>query len=106
MGEPASSFRPTESSFVRELLRNPLSEYCLYLYRLGRAKLRWRNFHGHYLAEWSDCQFESNVTLFERSIVVGSTIGRHTYVGARSSMIHAQIGRFCSIGRDCHIGGG
>jgi acetyltransferase-like isoleucine patch superfamily enzyme len=91
---------------VLELLRNPFTEYCLYLYRLGRGKLRWRGFRQHYLATWSDCQFEPNVTLFERASVFGSTIGRHTYVGARSTVIHANVGRFCSIGVDCHIGGG
>jgi acetyltransferase-like isoleucine patch superfamily enzyme len=36
--------------------------------------------------------------------VVNSQIGKYTYVGSGSEIIYAEIGKFCSIARDCNIG--
>lgn len=36
--------------------------------------------------------------------VVNSQIGKYTYVGSGSEIIYAEIGKFCSIARDCKIG--
>ena len=35
-----------------------------------------------------------------------SKVGRHTYVSARSTVIHTEIGSFCSIASGVSIGGG
>lgn len=35
-----------------------------------------------------------------------STVGRYTYVSARSALIHAEVGAFCSIAAGVSVGGG
>jgi virginiamycin A acetyltransferase len=36
--------------------------------------------------------------------VVNSQIGKYTFVGSGSEIIYAEIGKFCSIARDCKVG--
>lgn len=40
------------------------------------------------------------------STVVGSSMGKCSYIGEHSSVIFTDIGRFCSISNYCAIGGG
>lgn len=91
---------------MNALLRNPVTEYAAYLTNWMRGQLAFQSFTQHYLARFVRSRFEPNVTLFERAVVIDSTIGRHTYVGAGSSVAHTVIGRFCSIGPGCRFGMG
>lgn len=38
--------------------------------------------------------------------VTDSTMGDYSYLGRRSRLIHARVGKFCSISNDCAIGMG
>ena len=40
------------------------------------------------------------------SVIVDSRIGRCSYIGEHTSVLHTEIGRFCSISNYCAIGGG
>ena len=50
----------------------------------------------------SNVDRKSKVNRFAK--VVNSKVGRYSYVGARSWVIHSEIGHFCSIANDVHIG--
>lgn len=45
-----------------------------------------------------------HVVLFSGVALVNSTIGRHTYVQARSRLYNVEVGPFCSIAADVTIG--
>lgn len=40
-----------------------------------------------------------------RSIVVGSKVGRYSYISENTSVLYCTIGAFSSIASDCFIGG-
>lgn len=40
------------------------------------------------------------------SVVVASEIGKCSYIGEHSSVLHTKIGKYCSISNYCTIGGG
>lgn len=42
--------------------------------------------------------------VYDRVQVSNSTIGDYTYVGRHSRIIHAEIGKFCSISSDVRVG--
>lgn len=44
--------------------------------------------------------------LFDHTQVISSTLGMHTYVQKRSSIVNAEIGKFCSIASNVSIGPG
>lgn len=39
------------------------------------------------------------------ALVVGTNVGRHTYISERSTILYADIGSFTSIASDCNVGG-
>ncbi len=55
------------------------------------------NFNGY-------LDFERPVCLLPDCGIVNSSIGSFSYAARRTSITAADIGRFCSIGEDCHIG--
>ncbi|MFQ5509844.1 MAG: CatB-related O-acetyltransferase [Leptospirillia bacterium] len=48
--------------------------------------------------------FGRNVTLHPKVTVAWSEVGDYSYVSPNSYVVHAGIGRFCSIGQDVYIG--
>lgn len=40
-----------------------------------------------------------------KSLVVGSNIGKHSYVAENSTVLYCDIGSFCSVASSCVIGG-
>ncbi len=52
----------------------------------------------------SDCEFEAPCRIWYGSELSGVKMGRHSYCGSRSILVHSSIGRFCSIGNDTIIG--
>lgn len=44
--------------------------------------------------------------LYSKTQVTGSTVGDYSYVGRNSRIIHAHIGKFCSISGDVKVGMG
>lgn len=52
----------------------------------------------------SDCKLEAPCRIDERSRLVMTTMGRHSYCCSRCFFAFATIGRFCSIGNDVIIG--
>lgn len=47
---------------------------------------------------------DKTVVVQRRAKIKGSTIGRHTYLGANTDVENAIIGNFCSIADNCRIG--
>lgn len=45
-----------------------------------------------------------NARVFKKAKVFNSKLGAFSYVGRRTSLVYASVGKFCSIGADCRIG--
>lgn len=71
----------------KTLLRNPTL-------RLGRSTTT------------NQVGFEEHVALGDDTMVLRSSVGRHSYFGPRCIVADAKIGRFCSIAADVSIGTG
>ena len=52
------------------------------------------------------CDIDKTCKVSFESALAKVTMGKYTYVGARTSITDAQIGKFCSIGGKVSIGGG
>ena len=53
-----------------------------------------------------DCEVDKTSVVEHHANVRYSKIGRYTYISARSSVIFAEVGSFCSIAAGVGIGGG
>jgi len=42
--------------------------------------------------------------VYGRTQVFKSIVGEHTYISRGSSLVHASVGKYCSIAQDCRIG--
>lgn len=60
----------------------------------------------HYMARVYSSRFGKHNRVYERSILIDTTLGSYTYIGSNSIVQHANIGKFCSIGADVKIGVG
>src|ERR1700748_1321356 len=67
--------------------------------------------------EYPDCRFYEGCVfvnskaghfnvLFNKTQVINSIIGSHTYIQKRSTIVNATIGKFCSIASDVCVGPG
>ena len=72
-------------------------------------------FHSYYLAKilmtlrissFKNCELDKTVTIGHESALTKVKMGRYSYANAYARIIDAEIGAFCSIGRDVDIGGG
>ena len=52
----------------------------------------------------SDSSFHSSTRIYRFAHIVKTKIGKYTYVGIGTKIIHAEIGNFCSIASDVSIG--
>ena len=91
---------------MRELLRNPLTEYARFLANWVACRLRFSHLSQQHLSLVLHSRLEPWVRIYDRAAVYSSSIGTGTYIGSRSVVANATIGRFCSIGPDCLIGPG
>lgn len=53
-----------------------------------------------------DVELEKHVCIEKGTNIRYSSIGSYSYVGAGTSLIHTDVGKFCSIGGNVAIGGG
>ena len=55
-----------------------------------------------------DCasQVDRTARVYEMAKLSQSCVGAYTYIGRRTSLVSARVGRFCSIASDCQIGMG
>ena len=49
-------------------------------------------------------QFHPTVIIYRNTKVISSKIDAFTYIAPGSELLYANIGKFCSIGRECFIG--
>lgn len=54
--------------------------------------------------EYSDVDRDAKIWRFSK--VFHSSVGAYTYVGPSSRIIHARVGKFCSIASNCNVGMG
>lgn len=59
---------------------------------------------GRFASAGPTCRLETPCRIEERAQLAHTSMGRHSYCGARSHIIHARIGRFCSIANEVIIG--
>ncbi len=52
----------------------------------------------------SDCELEAPCRIWERTTLLSSNLGKHSYCGNGTILIHATVGRFCSIGNEAILG--
>jgi acetyltransferase-like isoleucine patch superfamily enzyme len=80
-------------------------------WKFRAVRLRWRLAKEDVLVEagarvdWTS-RLGSRVVVASGASVLGTTVGRHTYFGENSLVIHSSIGSFCSIAPQVIIGGG
>jgi acetyltransferase-like isoleucine patch superfamily enzyme len=98
--------RRSAKTGVKSSLYNPLVEYTHWLLNRARARVRHPTLEQQYLAFASHCEFEPHVSLHRGAVVGWSRIGSHSYVGAGTTMVNTTVGRYCSIGPGCRLGGG
>lgn len=71
------------------------------------AKYPQRLFNGISLRAWIvDSDIHKSAKIQARCKVRYSSVGRYSYIGANTSVIHTKIGSFCSIAGGAAIGGG
>lgn len=81
---------------------------------LGVVKVRNR---ANYLYQNPSCRFYSGVVFIESKLegmnilfndtqLISSTLGRHTYIQKHTTIVNAEIGKFCSIASNVSIGPG
>ncbi|MEY8687692.1 CatB-related O-acetyltransferase [Bacteroides sp. AN502(2024)] len=44
--------------------------------------------------------------VYAHAKIVNSKIGKYTYIGNHTTLVHVSIGNFCSVANECHIGMG
>lgn len=76
------------------------------LVKRSLAKRRSRGLQLGSGARISQGRFGAHVRIGGDAVVLASAIGDYSYLGDRTSLAHAQIGRFCSIGPDVTVGSG
>lgn len=54
--------------------------------------------------KFKNSQLDENIVFHKNVRVFSSTVGKHTYIAPDSTISHAYIGRYCSIGQDVTIG--
>lgn len=57
-------------------------------------------------SEVINCVLGQSCVFFQKTIVIDSNLGNHTYVQRNARIINAEIGKFCSIASDVSIGPG
>jgi acetyltransferase-like isoleucine patch superfamily enzyme len=91
--------RPHKRCRLNLILKNPLSEWLVWLARTYHLKRKNPTLDIRYLAVATpECSFGTNNTLHERSLVRGSALGNYTYVGRRARISSTTLGSYCSIG--------
>lgn len=53
-----------------------------------------------------DSKLEGYNILFQEAQLFSTTLGKHTYIQKRTTIVNAQIGRYCSIAKNVSIGPG
>ncbi|SDP19505.1 transferase hexapeptide (six repeat-containing protein) [Desulforhopalus singaporensis] len=90
-----------------EWLNNPLLSWLLWLLKriywqfVSDGKVRLC-----YLSRAKKCRFEGPNVIYRGTNLSSVSLGGYSYVAAESNICSAEIGRFCSIGPRCQIGGG
>ena len=51
-----------------------------------------------------NCEIEPHVRVFPAASVMDCRVGSFSYIGEETKILHADVGRFCSIGPNCRIG--
>jgi acetyltransferase-like isoleucine patch superfamily enzyme len=88
------------------MLRNPITVWINWWVKkvYEERKNAKNNLVIGYLARASNCQFGRYNVLYDRALVINSTLGDLSYVAANSRVTNASIGKFSSIGPDVLIG--
>lgn len=86
------------------LLRNPFTEYIYFLVNRFSNHRKSRRLVQEYLAIVTDSLVGSNVRIFRGARVNRAQIGDYSYIGERSTVTLAEIGKFCCVGPGCVLG--
>lgn len=87
-----------------EFLKNPMTEWLLWLVRKAALETRHRGLDLGYLAVAKGSRFGEHNSVQERTILEDVSLGNGTYVGSRSQLVHADFGHYCCIGPHVQCG--
>lgn len=92
----------------RTLLRNPISNWVLWLIRYYKLlkKNKNKNLKLGYLSLISNTKIGKYITLYDYVYVSNSTLGNFIYISENSKISNCKIGNYCSIGQNVKIGAG
>lgn len=92
---------------IKSKIKKLLPESMVKYHRMRRIKLQWPtcDIRTECIDLDGQCDFGNYVRIPDTSEFWGGYIGDYTYVGAYCSIPNAIIGKFCSIGARCSIGG-
>lgn len=91
---------------MKFILKNPLTEYLIFLINLVRNKIKFKNYYQGYYASVNNSIIDEWVCIYDKASINSCRIGSFTYISSNTRISRTEIGRFCSIGPDCKIGWG
>ncbi len=91
---------------MKELFKNPFSIWLSWFIKRQKVvfKNRNKNFNIGYRSYASDCNFGSNVTIYENVSLCKVSAGNFSYINNQSKINRTTIGNFCSIGENVRCG--
>lgn len=97
---------PLGRTGMSTFLKNPMTHWLSRQVERGRLLVRHRGKHLRifYMARGKDCEFGKYVTLYDHALVIRTSIGDMSYVGASSRVANATIGKFCCLGPEVVVG--
>lgn len=92
--------------YIKLVLKNPISLWAKWLLHTLKYRRAYSGKHLSigYMAELSDCQFGFRNTIYENAVLLQTSLGDYSYVGPRSRLANAIVGKFSCIAPDVIVG--
>jgi acetyltransferase-like isoleucine patch superfamily enzyme len=91
---------------IKEIFKNPITEYLKFLLNYWHNQIKYRNcqFSQSYMSIVLKSHVGNYVKVYPSAQVSNSKIDSYSYIGVDSTITRTEIGKFCSIGKNCMIG--
>lgn len=86
---------------LKSLAKNPLTDYFRFLANWGSNQVKYQNFYQGSQALVISCDIQPHVHIYDRALVLNSTIGSFSYISSDCKLSQVSMGKFCSIGPNC-----
>lgn len=92
--------------YIKLVLKNPISLWAKWLLHTLKYRHAYSDKHLSigYMADLSDCRFGVRNTIYENAVLLQTSLGDYSYVGPRSRLANAIVGKFSCIAPDAIVG--